>query len=365
MTSKHSIVTAMALTAAMSTALFAADQVAAPKPAREQAPAPAAAPKMTLAEPLKDFGTVPKGEKIDWTFAIQNTGNADLQLLSVQPGCGCTVAEFDKVIKPGETGKVVTHVDTTAFTGPISKYVTVQSNDPAMPTSQLTIHAVVKPYVDAYPTGFARYQMLQGESQTATIKLYSEEEAPFEITKIETPGDWIKVQYAKITDEAERAEGRGRPGQNQYRIDIQVAGPDTPIGPLAQKVHVFTNSKFQPEFPISIVGVIRPRVSIMPTVLNFGEVTPGETAAVRSILLSSNDKKDLAAFQVTKVVSSLPASFDANLKPTATPGEYEVEVKLAKNAKPGAIDGSVKIFTSDKVKPVIDIPVKGTIKKSA
>jgi lipoprotein NlpI len=56
-------------------------------------------PKATVAEPVKDAGTVPKGEKITSDFAIKNEGDADLQITNVQPACGCTVADFDKVIK--------------------------------------------------------------------------------------------------------------------------------------------------------------------------------------------------------------------------------------------------------------------------
>lgn len=363
MTSKHTIVTAMALVAALSTAMFAAE-TAAQKPAEKAATTEnAATPRLTIVEPLKDFGTVAKGEKIDWTFAIKNTGASDLHILSAQPGCGCTVAEFDKVIKPGETGKVATHIDTTQFSGPISKYVTLQTDDPNTPSSQLTVHAVVKPYVDASPAGFARFQMLQGETQTATIKLFSEEEAPFEITKVEVPGDWVKVNYSKITDEAERVQ-TGRPGQNQFKVDITAGGKTAPIGPLAHKVKIYTNSKYQPEFQVSIIGVVRPTYSVNPTVLNFGEVAPGDTAAVRTVVLVSNDKKAPGDFKVTKVESSAPKAFAANVKPTDKPGEYEVEVKVG-NGATGPIDGSLKIYTSDSINPIATIPVKGSVVKKA
>ncbi|HYR29542.1 MAG TPA: DUF1573 domain-containing protein, partial [Thermoanaerobaculia bacterium] len=82
-----------------------------------------AAPRLTLVEPVKDFGTVPKGEKINYAFQIKNTGNADLEIIAAKPTCGCTVADFDKIIKPGATGKVTANVDTTNFAGPISKSV--------------------------------------------------------------------------------------------------------------------------------------------------------------------------------------------------------------------------------------------------
>src|SRR6185503_11183384 len=110
-------------------------------------------PRLTLVEPLKDFGTVAKGEKLEWAFQVKNTGTTDLEIIAAKPTCGCTVADFDKVIKPGQTGKVTAAVDTTAFNGPITKAVTLETNDPTAPTAQVTISAVVKPYVEAYPAG--------------------------------------------------------------------------------------------------------------------------------------------------------------------------------------------------------------------
>src|SRR6266568_9268167 len=127
------------------------------------------APRLTIVEPVKDYGTVPKGDKLEWAFLVKNTGDSDLQIIAAKPGCGCTVADFDKVIKPGDTGKVTAHVDTTNFSCPIAKPVTLETNDPNTPTAQLTINAIVKPYVEAHPAGFVRFQLLQGETDTQTV----------------------------------------------------------------------------------------------------------------------------------------------------------------------------------------------------
>ncbi|HWW61028.1 MAG TPA: DUF1573 domain-containing protein, partial [Thermoanaerobaculia bacterium] len=101
------------------------------------------APRLSVIEPIKDFGTVPKGEKLTWAFLVKNTGTADLEIINARPACGCTVAEFDKLIKPGQTGKVTANVDTTNFAGPIAKAVTLETNDPSTPNAQITIHAIV------------------------------------------------------------------------------------------------------------------------------------------------------------------------------------------------------------------------------
>src|SRR5262249_15064712 len=127
---------------------------------------------------------------------------------------------------------------------------------------------------------------------------------------------------------------------------------------------IATNSKHQPEYPISITGVIRPTYRVEPTALNFGEVAPTDAAATRSILLHSNDMKTPEQFVVTKAESSVPAITTA-IRPLAQRGDYEMTLQVSKDAQPGDIDGTVKIYTSDKVNPVVTLPVKGTIKGSA
>src|SRR6059058_222938 len=188
----------------MSKGLFAATLAFAQAPAKPEAKGSEAktdakteakaekAPRLTIVEPVKDYGVVPKGDKLEWAFVVKNTGNADLQIIAAKPGCGCTVADFDKVVKPGETGKVTAHVDTTNFAGPIAKSVTLETNDPSNPTAQLTIHAIVKPYVEAYPAGFLRFNLLQGDADSQTVTIYSEEDDPFEIKSIEVPGEYVK-----------------------------------------------------------------------------------------------------------------------------------------------------------------------------
>jgi hypothetical protein len=356
MSSKRTLFTAMTLVSALSLPLWAQAKPEAQAEAKADA-----APRLTLVEPLKDFGTVPKGEKLDWSFVVKNTGTADLQILSAQPACGCTVAEFDKVIKPGQTGKVVAHVDTTNFAGPISKTVALATNDPNTPNAQLTVHAVVKPYVEASPAGFVRYSLLHGDAATQSVKIYTEEEAPFEILGIDVPGDYVKATFKKIEKEEERVMA-GRPGQNQYLVDVTVGGPDVKPGPLAEKIKIRTNSKHQPEYMVSLTGIIRPRVSMTPTIVNFGEVAPGEAAATRSVIVATNDKTAAAEFKVTKVESNLKG-VKAEAKPTTTPGEYEVFVSVPKDSAAGEVDGKIKVFTSDKSLPFVEIPVKGTIKK--
>jgi len=351
----------MAADAAKPKSQSTSDTAAATAKASEAKPADVKAPRLTLTEPVKDYGTVSKGEKLNWAFEVRNTGDSDLQILAAKPGCGCTVADFDKVIKPGQTGKVTAHVDTTNFSGPIAKAITLETNDPNTPTSQLTIHAIVKPYVEAYPAGFVRFNMLQGDAETQSVTIYSEEDEPFEITKIEVPGEGVKADFHKITNQSDLAAGVGRPGQNQYKVDITAAGPDAKLGPLADKIRIVTNSKHQPEYYVSLSGVVRPQFRIEPSNVNFGEVAPTDPAATRQVTFRSNDLKTPERFNVSKVESSIPG-INASVKPSANKGEFEVTLQVAKDAKPGDVNGTLTVYTNDKINPKVVVPVKGTIK---
>jgi len=54
---------------------------------------------------LKDIGIVEAGKKAEIQFRFLNTGNKPLYVVQVQPGCGCTVADYPKQpIMPGKEG---------------------------------------------------------------------------------------------------------------------------------------------------------------------------------------------------------------------------------------------------------------------
>ena len=144
----------------------------------------------------------------------------------------------------------------------------------------------------------------------------------------------MKATFAKIEKKEDLAPNVGKAGQNQYKINVTVGGPEARIGPLADKIRIITNSKHQPEYMVSLSGVVRPTFRVDPVGVNFGEVAPSDSAATRSILLHSNDTKTPEKFMVTKAESSLPGVV-TSIKPGANKGDYEVTLQLAKDSKPG------------------------------
>ncbi|MBL4624236.1 MAG: DUF1573 domain-containing protein [Flavobacteriales bacterium] len=88
-----------------------------------------AMPKMKFEKDLYDFGEISQGEKVSFSYAFKNEGNADLVITSAQGSCGCTVPTWPKEpIKAGETGQIDVVFDSNGKSGKQHKKVTIVAN---------------------------------------------------------------------------------------------------------------------------------------------------------------------------------------------------------------------------------------------
>lgn len=108
-------------------------------------------PRLVIESTEHQFGEVPAGTALEYSFEIKNTGDADLQILKVKPACGCTTSEFDTTIASGATGHITLAVKhTTNYKGPVAKSARVDTNDPLHPIMNLVLRATFpKPETDA------------------------------------------------------------------------------------------------------------------------------------------------------------------------------------------------------------------------
>lgn len=80
---------------------------------------------------VRNFGKIQEGQKVALSFRFKNTGNKPLVIESVQPACGCTVADYPKQpLKPGEEGEITGEFDSQGREGQQHKEITVTTNTP-------------------------------------------------------------------------------------------------------------------------------------------------------------------------------------------------------------------------------------------
>ena len=57
-------------------------------------------PTMDFSTTDHDFGTVQEGDKVSYTYALKNNGQAPLMIQSAQPSCGCTAVSYTHLTLP-------------------------------------------------------------------------------------------------------------------------------------------------------------------------------------------------------------------------------------------------------------------------
>jgi hypothetical protein len=215
----------------------------------------------------------------------------------------------------------------------------------------LTIKAVVKPYVEVAPQEFVRFSTIKGDTATADLVLFSAEK-DFHPTVGEASQPYLQAQISPV-DEKTKLD---RPG-TQYKLHVTL-GATAPLGVLNAPVRIKTGIAKQPELEIRVAGIVRDRLSVTPATVAFGNFTPGKDVISRNVIFTNNKAKE--GVKVLKAESTVPG-LSAEVVPMTEGINYTVVVKPKESLKKGEFTGMVKIFTTDKERPVIEVPVSGNV----
>ncbi|MCX8064868.1 MAG: DUF1573 domain-containing protein [Candidatus Hydrogenedentes bacterium] len=150
-------------------------------------------PKIEAVEPVYDFGEVPNIDKVEHDFVIKNVGTGVLQISRVSTTCGCTVAQPEKKeLQPGESTVVKATLNLTGRSGPISKSITVFSNDPDTPQLNLEFRGTAKSLIAMEPDRLVQFGEFPAEEkpEPKTVEIKSLlPELKFNITKVDMGED--------------------------------------------------------------------------------------------------------------------------------------------------------------------------------
>lgn len=90
-----------------------------------------AAPKVHVDDPVYDFGSTLEGFAVTHVYTIENAGDQILEIYRVAASCGCTTTALaTHRLAPGESVDLQIVIDTSGFSGRISKAVYLYVNDP-------------------------------------------------------------------------------------------------------------------------------------------------------------------------------------------------------------------------------------------
>lgn len=311
-------------------------------------------PQVLLPQALLDLGEVTYGEVRTLEFPIKNTGDGVLRIHAAKSSCGCLVTEFPKEIAPGAEGKIIVRFEAALSGGPTAVPIELVSNDPANPTMQLTIKAVVRYYIEANP-GYVRYLIVQDFDGDSVVKqtLWTADGSEMKVTKVESPYDFIDASFRELKPEEFVADVANK--KQQWQVETRIS-PKAPIGPLNGFLTIHVDHPKQKTVKLGLNGFVRPMLAVTPPEADWN-VTLTDKGAHASLLV-----KNFAVEEVTVTgAESTVAGITPSIQEEEKGRKYWVRLDYAPDMAKGKFSGVLRIKTGSPKKPVIEVPMRGTI----
>ncbi len=331
-----------------------------------------------------DYGKIlENGGKANHIFWFTNTGDEDLILTRVQPGCGCTASDWTKTpVAPGDKGMVSAAYDPLGRPGPFRKSIMVVSNSKTSGTLSLFIKGDVTPRTKDYTDTFrvhlgdlliernnpVFHSLKHDEIRNDTIRFYNKSDMEMQLSIKDMP---LHINATLSTSKIKPAE-RGfvvlrynaglvkEAGNRNDRITIQTNDPKQ-----EQKILFITADilekpvELTPEmrFPFRMGNILTTRNGV-----SFANILNTESR-IDSLQLY-NDAQIAIKIDYQKPAKHLKASLSSNLIP---PGKT---VTLYITFDASKVDGFGQMFgdrlmlqTDDTVQPLKIIYISAVVKE--
>ena len=257
------------------------------------------------------------------------------------------MADYDKVIPAGQTGKIRATLSTKKYRGKIDKTIRVEFNDQLK--SKVKLHFLCRIMgVKILPVSRAYFNAKQGVSKTKELIIATIGEGPLTIyARPSNPN--FKYQLEKLTK-------KGRPSSDkeywkQYKLSITIS-EKFPEGRFSGTITLITDSEYDPSIKVYVGGVVNPTVVVSPSSIRMKTDKNGKIAP-RFIKVT---KKYGEGFKISKIFTSLQ-HLKTTISETKKGKQYSIKLAWNDLKSKGSFRGNVILYTNDKQKPMITIPV--------
>lgn len=315
-------------------------------------------PKLEVSQPSLTLDTVFRGQTTSATFDVENTGDAPLEILNGRTSCPCAKLDYPKAIAPGETGTVTVTIDTLKLSGPTRVNIFLNTNDPDEPSPKLQANVESKDALAANP-GTYRYLVYQNFAGTASITqtIVALDNTDIEITKVESPYDFLTIGEPRPATDAERIlQYTGK----QWSFDA-VLDNAPPVGALTGAVTVHTNHPSQPIIPIPVSGFVRPLAAATPHIVKFGQFDMPESGTYLETTLKQYAEELIEIVRIESEVEGITGE----TRDVVAGRHWKVRVIANPELAEGPFKGNLILHTNHPRQKTITIPVQGNRAASA
>ncbi len=210
-----------------------------------------AQPRVEVPVTVHDFGKVREDMALNYTFMVRNTGDQDLKILEVDPDCACTVPNYDRVIAPGQEGKINLELKPFSVVHAFKKVTTIRFNDPQHRSLKLVLQGEAAKSLEILPSHIIRLKGAPEDKPTAQVRFISHLPFPWEITKFNN----------SLPDKIEVSLKTTKPGKEYV---IEVKNKSTAQERYVGRIEVFTNAADRPKIVLRVIADLYPESGVRP-----------------------------------------------------------------------------------------------------
>ena len=310
-------------------------------------------------ENVADFGTVDQGAESVKIFTYRNKGNQRLVIENVTSTCGCTVGQPEpKELPPGGVGHVRVSFKSGAFSGPVRKSLTVQSNDPTLPRLTLGIKANVRTLFTLEPKVVDLGDVERGKTAIKEVIIKPVTQEPFALRQVTTTHQQLRAEPLPMEQSAD--------GALHLRLSLD-ASQNYSAFTYAARLYFSRTSPGSAtpgqsgmlELVIPVKGTVAGPLRVNPDSVFFGSVKAGERFKSQKLRLTSRTGQPVEV----RGVDSTFAGLKAAVTPLKRGLEYEVELTDSAPPPTGFFQQTLHILTGDSKVP-IEVKLSGVVMKA-
>jgi uncharacterized protein DUF1573 len=323
----------------------------APKPAADIPAAtvvlkPGEVPAIKFDTPVYDFGRIRAGQDVVHDFWYTNTGTGPLELLRVRPSCGCTQAgAHDKIVQPGQTGKIPIKMSTGHAAGPVNKTVMVNTNVTGEGSNiTLQIKGEVWQPLQTTPTS-ASFGRLTAESmKSATLErkltVVNNTESKAVMTDVKSSSPSFKASVKEL-----------EPGK-KFELTVSVVPPLSP-GVVSGTIDIATGVTDMPKLQVPVSAYVTADVEITPNQLTLATNRPG--AMQRQFFIRNNSPRSMKVTDLKASNEKLKVSI---LETQPVGMAYRVSLEIPADYQIPDKGDTITFKTDNDSVPNVTIPIK-------
>lgn len=346
-----------------------------------------AQPQIKFDNTTYDFGLIKEQNgKVTGRFEFTNVGTADLLLVKVSPGCGCTAANYTReAVPPGKRGFIDATYDPYNRPGPFHKNIRITTNEPSnAEPNAAPLLLFIKGNVEKRPptiyeaAGYnegagtirikERFTRLETSNiapikHVVNIKNFSDKKSTITPTNI-PPYITIETSFGNALKPNEEGQitltfdPRKKNQIGDFREIVTFITQDS----IEPKITVFLDIHVSEDFSTYSEEKLRmaPVIALNVDNINFGEVAKG-SQSVQLVKVFNNGKSPLTIRQVKPSSTMYTVTIDqTQIEPG---GSTTLTITFFAKNRAGQQPATIDIITNDPKNPTMNIKVDANISK--